>query len=436
MMLARKVTATIAAVVLAAAAAWVAQGQAALAGGDGGGWAVGVREGGSLDSFVVEGRGVSEKMDSLLLQDLETLAKQTGADLDELKRSHEDIDDFSELATAFEEKYPDIYVRSGVDGEGEARNWLLFTELPPAEVVDRLHSLSVDVEIIYGAPAPAVEIAAVEAALISAAADSKEAFEGAEARYDATRSVIELEYVANPDAASSIIDDAVLLALRAAAHASNDGLLPAPVEPIESASTQGAVQETVVSGGRTLRRVSNNAEWCTAGFTAERNGNRGLITARHCDVALKYQQEEDVIDPDGVGATASVWLDLSWHRTLGSHSTNKQFRATGTQSSDDRVVENVSNSPQGHAVCHWGITTGYACSSVQAQDVCVTLSGIDTCGLDKTYLDVSSPGDSGGPWFTANTARGIHAGAAQGDASYFTRIGRIPSGLDATVLED
>ncbi|MDW5327882.1 hypothetical protein [Plantactinospora sp. KLBMP9567] len=91
----------------------------------------------------------------------------------------------------------------------------------------------------------------------------------------------------------------------------------------------------------------------------------------------------------------------------------------------------VGNAPMGSVVCHWGRNSGYRCSNVA--DACRTLSGHRYCGLDVTREDVSTGGDSGGPWFLGNTARGGHSGASEGVASYFTRISRVRARLDATV---
>ncbi|MGI5146764.1 hypothetical protein ACQEVC_10325 [Plantactinospora sp. CA-294935] len=96
----------------------------------------------------------------------------------------------------------------------------------------------------------------------------------------------------------------------------------------------------------------------------------------------------------------------------------------------------VGNAPINSAVCHWGRTSGYRCSHVADTDTCRTLSGHRYCGLDVTDDDVSAGGDSGGPWFFGNTARGGHSGASDGVASYFTRIGRVRVHLDATVLQN
>ena len=136
--------------------------------------------------------------------------------------------------------------------------------------------------------------------------------------------------------------------------------------------------------------------------------------------------------------TANETIDFQFHRTLteNGHSTNKQFRATSRQESGDRAVSAVANAPIDSVVCHWGRTTGYSCSTVADTDTCQTLSGQQFCGLDISDNDISEGGDSGGPWFFGNTARGGHTGAFSGVESYFTRIGRVQNALDATVLQN
>ncbi|UUZ59902.1 S1 family peptidase [Nocardioides sp. B-3] len=51
-----------------------------------------------------------------------------------------------------------------------------------------------------------------------------------------------------------------------------------------------------------------------------------------------------------------------------------------------------------------------------------------------TWNDISSGGDSGGPWFDGGIAQGIHAGAIDDEHSFFTRISRVGS-LDAYVVQ-
>jgi len=65
----------------------------------------------------------------------------------------------------------------------------------------------------------------------------------------------------------------------------------------------------------------------------------------------------------------------------------------------------------GEWVCHYGRVTGYGCGYIM--DLSVTLSSFIP-GSTATYIrvwnpivDMAEPGDSGGPWFSGNTAYGV-----------------------------
>lgn len=72
----------------------------------------------------------------------------------------------------------------------------------------------------------------------------------------------------------------------------------------------------------------------------------------------------------------------------------------------------------GNQVCHYGVTSGYSCGFIRANDVCLTVDGESGC----PYIEVSGAnhagGDSGGPWFFGSSAYGIHT-AGSGQYSYF-----------------
>lgn len=397
----------------------------------------GVRETGEIDSIVVRGEGATEELDDATLQDLKQAADQGVGSFEDLVASSEDMTDFSIIATGFEEKYSDTYLRAGLgEGEDSASYWVAFVEEPPAAALAELATLSVDVEITFGHPANAVELSRVSGAIAGALADQDETFSSGAVGYDHTTGFIEAEYTLasgrkgdDPD-----ISQSLLRAEAIGASASDDGLLPVAVRFSQVSSPP--VQEEVVKGGRMLR--FNGNPLCTGGFTAIRNGNRGLLTARHCQNGITYQHLSGVLDnPVIADPVPGGTIDLKWHRTLNPHTTNAEFRASGP--SIDRTVTDVANAPEESVVCHWGETTGYSCDTVKSVDICIDYGGgITWCGLDKTYNHISAGGDSGGPWFYGNTARGIHSDGSEDGPngwSSYTRIGRVEGSLNATVLQ-
>lgn len=366
-----------------------------------------------------------------LLQDLQTLADSEGRDLETLKASHAGITEFSVFATELESSA--TFVRAGLSSDGSGY-WIDFTQRPDAALTERIRALPVDVAVNYGSPASAQEIADLADSLTRVIASSPLAIREAEASYDRDSQTLVLTYTPTTSATQPLVDAILASALEAGRLAT--GELPLPVKVVEDDRPPSEL-EVSVSGGADLNRDSDNTDpQCTAGFTALRD-NRGVLTAAHCINSLRLG-----IAPNAIAATPVepdyTAIDIQFHRTLteNGHTTDKQFRATGRTADDERTVYTVANAPLGSLVCHWGRTSGYSCSEVAEQDVCKTYnSGKRYCGLDITTRDVSSGGDSGGPWFTGTTARGIHSGAASGFHSNFTRISRT-SFVDATVLQN
>ncbi|MGN9912212.1 S1 family peptidase [Phytohabitans sp. LJ34] len=390
----------------------------------------------SVGTFRVTGTGRSaQALDEATMQDLTTFAKQNGQDLSAVVAAHQGIHEFSAYTTKLEETAPDTFVRAGLGTEG-AGNWVQFTAKPGADIVADLARLPVDTEVQYGAPASSKELADLAYTLITSLAARPDVIRSAGTRYDHERRVLRLLYAPVGGAQLSRQGSVVQEALTAGTAG---GQLPLEVVP-ELDADRTAVAERTVEGGRDLN-LGNGDAHCTAGFTAIRNGNRGVLTAAHCNNALRYGNASGVISTHP-GQSSNDATDLQFHRTLteNGHSTNKQFRATGRQASGDRTVTAVANAPVGSAVCHWGRKTGYDCSYVEDTDTCQSMlvNGVihRYCGLDVTRQDISAGGDSGGPWYLGNTARGVHSGAQDSVESYFTRIGRVRVQLNATVLQN
>lgn len=385
-------------------------------------------------TFLVTGTSQSAStLDDETMQDLATYAAESGRDLSTVVAAHQGIHEFSAYAARLEETMPDTFVRAGLaTTSGAADYWIQFTTKPSSGIVAELGRLPADTEVQYGAPASSKELEDLAYALTTSLAAHPDVIRSAGTRYDHERRVIRVRYApvdgTPPTTLSSVLHEALTMGTIA-------GQLPIEVVP-ELDVDLIAVTEITVQGGRDLNLVGGAAH-CTAGFTARRNGNRGVLTARHCNNALVYGNTPSAISRNPA-QTGNPSFDLQFHRTLtgNGHTTNKQFRATSRQASGDRTVTAVANAPMDSVVCHWGRTTGRSCSTVAATNVCRAFSdGVTRCGLDVTEDNVSAGGDSGGPWYFGNIARGIHTGGGGGE-SLFTRIGRVNRHLDATVLQN
>lgn len=369
-------------------------------------------------------------LDDATRADLKAFADKRGVDMAELTASHDGIHEFSELATTFESSEADTFVQAGVASSGP---WLLFTDRPDDQILSAVASLPVDVDVRFGAPASQEELENAIGALVASLAGESDGVASVSAEIAEGADSIVVRYqrdgVSRASGSTVSFDDA----LQSAASTQDDGQLPVPVEFTETDNVFRT--EETVQGGRGLW-VGTTSGVCTAGFTARRpTGNRGVLTAAHCVDNLLYRGLTGVITFGRAARNSSQGrIDIQFHRTNSGHSTNAQFRATGTTAADDRVANGASNPPVGSVVCHWGNTTRYDCAEVAATGLCLTYSdGAARCALTRTDESITDHGDSGGPWFLGNTARGIHAGTTSA-GSAFTQIGAATNYLDATVL--
>lgn len=385
--------------------------------------------------IITSGSGAQLKpLDEETLQDLNYETPSSEYPPNEVVARHRGISEFAEFTTNLENDLPDSYVRAGLADPGaEAPYWISLTREPDKTLLAQIESLPFRVEVRYGAPASAMEIERLSEELLAHVGEHPQLVSSAVATLDSETNVLTLEYHSPPGADADLTRVELDRAKARAADAFG-GELPVPVV-LEEMPTDLRT-EIIVQGGRPLD-LASGLPACTAGFTASRNGNRGVLTARHCANNLRYNGVAGIISTTpGVPDRDNV--DAQFHRTLteNGHTTNRQFRAQGTSGDLDRTVLDASNAPEGSRVCHWGRTTTYACADVEDPQACsTTTEGDRFCGLVITDEDVSAGGDSGGPWFLGNTARGIHHGATSG-ASYFTRVSAIRSSLAHILVED
>jgi hypothetical protein len=101
--------------------------------------------------------------------------------------------------------------------------------------------------------------------------------------------------------------------------------------------------------------------------------------------------------------------DEQWHKRSDATFPNKAWDGnpdwrwiTGKKS---RLYISV-----GDYVCHWGKKTGYGCGNVESRDAVACNDGSGgLVGIEvhsSANLDLSSKGDSGGPWYLGETAYG------------------------------
>jgi hypothetical protein len=151
---------------------------------------------------------------------------------------------------------------------------------------------------------------------------------------------------------------------------------------------------------------------CTTGFTVRNSaGTRGVSTAGHCGnsqslsgYALTFR-----------GEAYSGSYDVQWHNASGHTYPNTIKVSTSTRS----ITATRSRTSQtvGSQVCKQGKTTGYTCGTIATISYCA--SGACTwVQVSGNGTNLSEGGDSGGPWFSGNTAYGSHTYGMGNDSAY------------------
>jgi predicted secreted protein len=214
----------------------------------------------------------------------------------------------------------------------------------------------------------------------------------------------------------------------------------------------------------------NNAR-CTAGFRAiGTNGKRYVITAGHC--AIKDLNNPDTSDPlihwqawdeqtlpmvgqiKYLGALEQIspyptydWMKIdatgtewdTWNTPQGWPSMVAYWQKDKVKPSVDEEYDMhwEARSITGQMVCHSGATTGSTCGQVVNTGVSIERETGTGHDLVKVSGTCQWGGDSGGPWFFANTAYGIHNGnnapsPCEGNA-FYQEITQATDALGVTV---
>lgn len=178
-----------------------------------------------------------------------------------------------------------------------------------------------------------------------------------------------------------------------------------------------------------------NLSTCTAGFTVQgTNGELGVATAGHCGntqsfrfIPLPFRREKD---GDG--------YDVQWHSACELVQVTNLFE-TGFNKRPVNATRHRNNQTIGSFVCKWGMTTGRTCGWIESKthdpNPIKDLFGGIFIRVDGRGVDLSKPGDSGGPWFIEDVAYGIHSGYAGLDEkdSYYMAVNYL-SVVGASVL--
>lgn len=168
-----------------------------------------------------------------------------------------------------------------------------------------------------------------------------------------------------------------------------------------------------------------NVSGCTSGFTVRNSaGTRGISTAGHCGNSQSLGGYALTLR----GEAYSGSYDIQWHNASGHTYPNTIKVGGGTRA----ITATRSRTSQtvGSQVCKQGMTTGYTCGTIATISYCA--SGACTwVQVSGNGTNLSEGGDSGGPWFSGNTAYGSHTYGMGNDSAYMP-INYV-SGISVTV---
>ncbi len=170
-----------------------------------------------------------------------------------------------------------------------------------------------------------------------------------------------------------------------------------------------------------LRLNASNGFDCTSGFSVvNSSGVKGILTAAHCYDSMTFNGTDLPFQGSAFGGPC----DVQWHTAPGFNVRNLAYDGTNNRlilSSKHRDYQTLNE-----YVCKYGWASGYSCGNII--DKSFDPGGAMNNTLIRVHNDdgvhLSEGGDSGGPWFSVNTAYGLHVGGI-GDDAYYMAINYI-----------
>ncbi|MDY5584725.1 MAG: S1 family peptidase [Arcanobacterium sp.] len=193
----------------------------------------------------------------------------------------------------------------------------------------------------------------------------------------------------------------------------------------------GTASDTAnVYGGTAMSR-------CTVGFTSTYNNQHGFWSARHCshtDLSY-YPNLTGAGSPIGkaklIATSNNRKADIGFYTIETKNTVLPSFY--GESSRKLTAASGVTTVAKGSKVCRRGKTTGYNCGTVVSTNYTPTWPNACITGsCYPNFVLVLAPtdgGDSGGPWFSGNSAVGIHKGGSS-KISVYSKLSYAPGSLN------
>lgn len=359
------------------------------------------------------------------LQDLQSLASQSGISLQAAIDRYAWNDNFALAVARIREALPGDYAGAEIVGADHA--WVAFAGHAPElarDIIDTFSSnhsgVSVDVRTDLGFTELKLE-RAIEA--VHFAVLETPEVKDASTTFDFETAQITTTVVLESTASDPVLDDLRAVATQNVTDAGGAGIL--------DSITISVVRSTgPVLGGNTSNSLHLGGEditGCTSGFgTKTSSGSRGISTAGHCS----NSQTDDGAGLTYKGGHEGTHGDFQWH--TGPKAEVDDFYSGNASSTEvnRRDVSSVGSPVVGQSLCQNGVTTHKSCKEVRKLNVCYGKA----CNLVQFGNRTVQGGDSGGPVFLGNTAYGLIYGWHYDpfwpyDRDLFSRADRIDNAL-------
>ncbi|GAA2515482.1 S1 family peptidase [Pilimelia columellifera] len=169
---------------------------------------------------------------------------------------------------------------------------------------------------------------------------------------------------------------------------------------------------------------------CSVGFSVI----GGFVSAGHCGQRGAQTTTGQDAELQGVfGASSFPGDDFSFV------STSRDVIPTPVVATErgDVPVRGSEEAPIGSTVCRSGSTTGTRCGAILAKNATVNYAEGAVTGLTRTNV-CAEPGDSGGPFFSADQAQGMTSGGSgdcvSGGITFFQPVNEVLDRLDLTLV--
>lgn len=335
-------------------------------------------------------------------------------------------EEFAEVTNRLAQTFPDEYAGARIVGDGLS-TWIGFRAEVPALAADLVDSLPKPVELVRGRGFTQDElIAALEQSYYKVYRWPDIA--NAAGTVDIETGVITIE--AEPSTELGFVQREQLRAALTQAPGPNPAitLRLIVVDELPAYETEGHMRGGAYFSPSQSRSAPGR---CTTGFSVRTSTNsaRGVATAGHCaqSVVRRHYQNHGSSSWSSYGREAwhvGTHGDVGWY---GRHANPlPQFFSSWN---GIRLVTANRAASEGQRLWVFGTTSGQRSAIVDATGNCIA----GMCNLVAMDRDVTAGGDSGGPWFTGNTAVGIHSGV-YASRSHFTPTFTLSSRHGLVVL--